>query len=572
MTEQIDWRSAKFRGVDALTGEYHYFFGKYRRDAISPEQIANVSPGFEDDEEEQRFTSIQAAIDYMYSVYGAISDTGDGVVILVHPGKYTEQIHSYAHYYIQGVIDTGITVEPPVILYNTGVDADHYPLRGGNGDRYNINNMMIETDTGGVTGKFGNDNFNNVVFNKGKIIEATQNATAFSTFDNCSSVNTGFFDLTGAGSGGARIMTINDCFFGESTSHWNVDSTHTTTLMIVKNTIFHKSFADIGGNWKAEFSNCHMFNLVAEKTVISTTNKITFLGCILANGLHFTSAPALRMHLNTFNDDCGLAISGADITADATLTDVDYVQNIQQNGLSGDVQITCPVKNVGCGAINKYITIQDAIDSVPVSGAGTVMLYTDLTGLSELTLPANAKIGIDAQRKYSVAFAGDIVELGDNQELTLMRMVSLTGGNIEINGNNSLLDFEGCAYAKAYITLTSGSGAMAILYNSSFEAATGHNAITVNSLDPLIVLGYTRLKGVTGKNPIIYNVLSVNKLKSKFSTIIDADGNAPLANVVGAGKVTLSMYNSALNAVFDPNKFTNLVGSPNLTADANINF
>ena len=189
-----------------------------------------------------------------------------------------------------------------------------------------------------------------------------------------------------------------------------------------------------------------------------------------------------------------------------------------------------------------------------------------------MTLPASSKISIDLQREYSLTFTGDIVEIGLNQELTFIGGINISGGNIEVNGNNALLDFESCAYINAYITLTSGSSAMCVLYNSSFQAATGYTAITVNSVDPLLVIGYSRVKGTTGYIPITFSVLSVNKLKSKFSTIIDVDGNGPIDNTVGAGKVTFSIYNSAMNAAFDAAKFTNLVGSPSLTTDANIDF
>ena len=389
--------------------------------------------------------------------------------------------------------------------------------------------------------------------------------------DDCTTIDTPLFDLSGAGTGGARLMTLNRFFFSDCSKQMNFDSTHTTNLLIATSTIFHKSYPDIGGNWKGEFSKCHIFSLGTERTVISTTNAITYLQCILANGLHFTSNPTVKIHQCTYNDDCGLAISGEDITSTVDLTDVDYVNNVQQNGLGGKVQIKNPIKNVGSGGCCNYYSLQDAITSIPASGHGTIVIHEDLIDLAELTLPTAAEITIDLQRKYSLTFTADIVEIGANQTVLLTRCAGLTGGNIEINGNNALLDIESSAYINAYITITSGTGAMAILYNSSLQAPAGHSAITINSLDPLLVLGYSRVKGITGYIPIVYSVLGVNKFKSKYSTILDVDGNAPI-DYTGAGKVTMSMYATGLNAAWDANKFTNLINSAGNITDPELNF
>jgi hypothetical protein len=510
------------------------------------------------------------SVNRYYSIQDAIDSLPTGGVISLMPGTYTEQIHSTANVRIQGRTHEGVPAIKSTILYNTGADSLHYPLGGDDTDVFTISDITIKTEPNGIIGKLSASNFTGVVFQNGYFIEATANQAMLMGFSECSFEDSMAFNLFGTGSGGMRAMTIIGCYFNDYATHWVMDSTHDTTLVIVKNTIFHKFYPDIGGNWKVEFSNSHVFG--TSRSVISTTNRIAYIQCILSNGLHFTSNPDVIMHLNTFNDDCGYAITGADITASLTVTGVDYTSNVQQNGLAGEIQYLCPNKPVGCNVANRYITVQDAIDSVATGDDAIIVIHQDFTGLAKLTLPASTKISIDCQRKYSMTFTGDIVDVGVNQELSFIRYVNLTGGKIDVNGNNAVLAFEASQYISAYITLTAGTGSFCVVYNSSLTAASGHPAVTVNNLDTLFVLGYSRLKGIETYPAILYNVQSINKTKTKFSTLIHGDGITSPMIYGGAGKVNVSMYNCGLNASFSTANFTNLVGSPNLTVDANINF
>lgn len=535
---------------------------------VPPEQTYYVSNGFVDDEAEHKFSTIQGAIDYAYSIHGVITDFADAVVISVYPGRYTEQIHTIYGYHINGYV-RGVVHKPnTTTLYNTGADAAHYPLRSGDDDTYQIENITIETDSDCVIGKFATNEFYNVVFKGGYFIEATVNKTLFMQFDHCTAYQTMLFNLSGVGTGGARLMTLIKCYFNDYATHWNFDSTHTTTLAIIKDTIFHKFYPDIGGNWKFEISNCHIFG--TDRSVISTTNKITIIQSIISNGLHFTSNPTTIIQLCTYNDDCGYPITGEDITSDVIITNVNYVGNIQQNGISGKVQIICPTKPVGCNAANKYYSLQDAVTSVVTKG--TVQLFTDLTGVAELTIPGNANVTIDAQKTYSLSFTADVVEINNGSRCAFQNFVNLTGGEILLNGATAEVSFEGCQYITAHLTVL--DGIFAIVYNSSFFGDTGYTPITISDLTCPVIIGYSRVQGPTGEPAVDFTVDADDMFKAKYSTFIHGDdaSNSPIINTTAADKINFAIYNSALNAAFSSADFTNTVGSPNNTVSAGISF
>jgi hypothetical protein len=387
--------------------------------------------------------------------------------------------------------------------------------------------------------------------------------------DNCTFLDSMAFNLTGAGSGGLRAMTVIGCFFNDHTTHWKFDSTHTSTLAVVKNCIFHKSYPDVGGNWAMEMSDCHI--LGTSRSVISTTNKITFIKCILSNGLHFTSNPDVIIQLSTFQDDCGYAITGEDITAAVDVTGVDYVANVQQGGLSGKIQIQDPVKNVGGDAVNRYYSLQDAVTSTPINGAGLIKVFEDMTGLTELTLPTGADVTLDAQHIYNLTFTNDIVEIGANQKCFFQNFVSLNGGEIFVNGSAAELKFKGCGVVNGHITITDGNDVK--IRRSGLVADTGFPAVTMNDLTCAFTFGYSKLQGATGYPAISVTSECDGLIKGKFSTLISGTA-ASIAPIIytGANKLDIALYNSALSGTFSAATMTNTIGSPNLTYDNGINY
>ena len=277
------------------------------------------------------------------------------------------------------------------------------------------------------------------------------------------------------------------------------------------------------------------------------------------------------MHLNTFSDDCGYAITGADITAAVTVTDVDYVNNVQQNGISGNIQIQCPVKPVGCNSSNKYYSIQDALTSIPDNGDGTVMISETLTGLAELVIPTGATVNFDAQKIYSLTFAGDIIEIGANQECFFQNIVELNGSDMFVNGSAAKLKFSGCGTINGHITVTNGTDVR--IRRSGIVADAGYPAITVNSLACHVTFGYSKIQGSVGYPAMLITAECDGEVKGKFSTLISGTPLtiSPLL-YTGPNKLDISLYNSALSGTFSAATFANLIGSPNLTYDSAINY
>ena len=507
-----------------------------------------------------RYISIQAAIDSL--PYGGM--------IFLQPEVYTEQIHSRANITIQGFTHEGTPAKKTTTLYNTGADEDHYPLRGGDDDYYVLNDITIETNLGGVVGKLGNYNFSGCVISKGHFIEATQNKTLFMTFDECTFLETKAFDLIGVGTGGARLMTIVDCFFGESATNANFGSTNAATLLIIKNCIGHKYSFDIGGDWKCEVSDCHIFN--TQRTNISTTNKITFLQCIISCGLHFSSNPEAMIQLCTFNDDCGYLITGPDITASVPVTNIDYAENVQQNGVCGNIQTLCPIKNVGCHSIDRYYSLQDAITSIQASAKAVVRIWEDFTALAKLILPnTGTHITIDGSKKYKLAFSGDVVDVIDDQHFGFIDMVEVNGGVIRLNGATAEVDLE--SNQSILGELVVDAGASALIDRTALNGSTGNPGITINSLTTSVIIGYAKIEGAVGQPAIEINVVCDDQLKIKFSSLVSGTP-ATIAPITytGVGKVDIAVYNTGLSGSWNPADVNNTIGSPNLTTDPNITF
>lgn len=231
---------------------------------------------------------------------------------------------------------------------------------------------------------------------------------------------------------------------------------------------------------------------------------------------------------------------------------------------------TCEIGN------NKYSTLQAAISSIPANGSGKIHVYEHLVDLPKLVLNAESNVTICCHKQYNLTFTGDIVELGNNQELHLHEMATLTGEEMKVNGASTLLAFEGCMYVKGYITSTSGVGAVVFVYVSSLESITDHPVIKIDNSDVTYVVGYSRLKGAVGQPTILYSVSADSKLRAKFSTFIHGNGNGsfPIDRVGAEITNDVSIYSCAGNTDLAPASegFTNLIGGANNTIDTEVSF
>lgn len=526
------------------------------------------------------FLTIQQGIDHTISQDGSINDATNQHLVMVYPGTYKEQIHSIDGIHIVGVHAPDNRYSKGVILVNDGTTESNYPLRSTIDDEYRIFGMNIETTNGnGILGKVLKTGIFGSCFFNGKWIESDLDTNHYMLFDDCDLRDRGWvsFKLEGTNLLGSRYISFHHSTMNDVAPVFYSTHVGTSNVSFVDNTVFVKAAFRLEGDWNLHAANSHIAagrEAMRGRSRIGGTGDINIAYCVLRSGLRFTNNPnSVFMGNNTFRDGHETIPSDeADIIADVDITNVEYSGNIQFNGISGCIQINNTEKHVGGNRNDMYFSLQHAIDSIPSSETATVRVWEDLTGLAELTLPnANTNIKIKGQKSYSLSFTGDIVEIGNDRILGFNDIVQLTGGNIELNGTSNELGFESCQYINAYVTLT--NGAFAILYKSSLFGATGHSAITVDTVDPTIVIGYSRVQGSTGNPAITFNVDADDKFKAKYSTFIHGDkgANEPLINTV-IGKVDVAVYNCGLNAAWDANKFYNTIGNANNTTDAQITF
>lgn len=517
------------------------------------------------------FLTIQAAIDY------AIANISGNLTIKVYPGTYTEQIHSAQNIFIIGVIPTyPINESKLVILDNTGVDADHYPLRGNDGDYYAIQNMVIRTNDGGTFGKICNSRFRQCRFEGGYFIEGTEDVSVYATWYDCAFYNCKGFNLTGVAPNG-RYLVFERCWNG-----WNktatFESTHTVGNAVVDMDGGHLSFTklSIKGDWYHFAKNYHSYGSVRHE--YDTIKGIVYRGVTITNGIHFVSNPASFKMVNCGMEDGAespVPAGTADITGDVTITNVEFHGNAPHNGLCGCIHITDPIRDVG-GGRNRYLSVQDAIDSIATGEKVLIRLYDSAIDLAELTIADNISVVIDGMRAHSLTFTANIAELGLNQLLTFSRLESITGGAVEINGNGAEFHMHACNHSSEFhVVLTSGVGATLHMNNSSFNADASHPALAINSVDPSMLIEYSKLKGAIGQPAVHFTADADGKFKAKYSTFIHGDGggNYPITRTPGF-TVQVAIYSSAGNDDLTPapGGISNSISGANNTDDTALDF
>ena len=537
-----------------------------------PEYVAEVSPSFHYNSFKRQFPTIQEAIDFMHGKYGAHT----GVIINVHSGYYTEQIHSYPGYFIRGIARHAPTNElRPVTLYNTGADPAHYPMRAEANDFYLMQNMNIMTDAGGTFGKLGQDRYDGVYFGGGSFTESTFDTVVYNTWMDCSFVNSKAFNLTGTNVANARYLVLLNCWFG----WWQnpvLTSTHTGGYAVFDMDGGHLAFTNLtlGGDWYHFAKNYHSFG--AYRHVYDTTAGIAYRGVTVSNGIHFVSNPGVFQMANCDMLDSAempLPADQCDITADVPITDAILVGNQMFNGICGEIQITDHVKNVGGDASNKYFDLVEAVKSV--TGEDIIMLGEDQIDVPKLTMPASGTVQIRGRSLYGITFTGDIADLTANDILIFDACGAITGGTVNVNGNNAELHMHGCICSEnAFeILVTSGTDAIVHIRDSSLTGSAGKSALQINSIDPSYKVSFSRLTGATGEPAVEFTVEADDKFKAKFSTLLHGDGGANYPVIyTGAGKISIAVYNSGLNSPWNAAEFANSIGGANNATDIAIDF
>lgn len=527
--------------------------------------IYHVSPDFETDSDNFKFSKIMDAMTYAKANK---PEYPREVAIMVYPGVYEEQITD-AHYriYLVGVVPTSYYMKS-AILYNTGVDAAHHPIAYSGGSTLNMINMTVLVDDGGCYGELPNARFDNCSFRTGYFTERSDTSACSVEFRHCM-IKGNAFDFTGET--GGRFLAFRNCDIYDGTLNFGSTSPVDTDKSIKFERCMMNSDVGIKGNWSI---NAYLAELYGSGIVtFDTTGSINIDKVLIPNGLHFISDPAgskIISDCNFTNPD--IASDHLDISADVIVTDVNYSGNDQQNGISGNIQITNSEKNVGGCARDGYFSLQDAITSVPANEKCSVKIWCDIIDLPEIVLTNdNINVHINGQKKYGLTFTGDIVEIGAGKIFGFSDMGTVIGGNIQVNGAGAELSFESCQYINGYVTITSGS--FIIVYKTSLFGSTGHKAIQIDNADSMVVVGYSRVQGSVGNEAVNFSVAAVNKFKAKYSSFIHGDKSTDYPLIyTGTGKVDISMYNCGLNAAWDSSKVYNLIGAANNTTDTEINF
>lgn len=540
-----------------------------------PFKVVYVSKSFTEDTEAGRFSNIQDAIDWIHDESGwDLTSSSQPSYVYIYPGRYYNQITCYPNIRLYGL--KGSTFDYSTVTIRSGGETrDDYPLAPGPDYQYFLSGIDIKcTGDNGIITELGDCLFEDCILYEGKFAENTtediyvnmqfKNVTMWPDADGM------IFNVTGVRTG-ERYIKFDRCRLA---GDMIFSSTHATELAYIEwnTTTLSGNHFELKGDWDIDLRDSYVYdNIDGTRNILDTTGFWRFYNSNISNGFHVVkdTTEDKVFHNLDFNDPDGIAITGADITADETITNIDYSNNVQQNGLSGEIQILDNIKNVGGNSTNRYITIQDAIDSVITTGI--LKLGETYTGLSELTISNNKTILIDGSNTYSLSFTSDIVELGLNEVLTFSGLRDFDGDLIEINGNGAEIHIHDCNHSSVFgILITSGTGAHVHIVNTNYSAPTGHSAIQYNSIDPTCLIEYSRLKGAAGEPAIEFTVVADDVLQGKFSTFIHGDEgfSEPLNNTTTT--IYLSLYLCAGNDDIVPTGFVNRIGGSGIIADPQI--
>jgi hypothetical protein len=516
------------------------------------------------------FLTIEKANDHAIALVNPVVDWDECAIVKVRPGKYTEHLtNSHRRVFIVGEHGELEGWPKDVVIYNTGADAAHYPIDTEFG--LNLIGITVKVDAGGVYGKIINKAlFSMCTFEDGYFIENPDSDV--NMYFNFCYLGGKSFNLTGVVNH-SRFFAFRRCDM-QSSEPMIFGSTGVGFSKTLK---LESSKLDIDLQIKGDWSLLSQITEIylGGKITFDTNGSIDIYNNIIVNGIHFISDTAgTKRIINCFFREITMA---ADIVADVVITAVEYAGNQQDKGLCSNFQLAGPNRAVGGFARNKYCSLQAAISSIPASDAGVIDLHESLSGLDKLVLNSESKIVIKGSKEYTLTFTGDIVEVGANQEVSFHELALLDGGEMKINGANAILAFEGCLTATGYITVASGVGSMFISYFSSLQSISGHPALTIDNIDTMCVVGYSRVKGfvdaLTGEPAVNFNVEADSKFKAKFSTFLHGKGgsNSPIIRT-GSFTVSVAIYNCAGNKDLTPTGISNTIGVPNITVDPQLDF
>jgi len=521
------------------------------------------------------FFTINHANDYAITLLNSIVDWNESIIIKVNPGKYEEQIvNSHRRIYIVGDGKDFENWPKPVILYNTGADAAHYPI--GCKEYLNLSEIQIEVDSGGVFCELVNRGlFSNCVFEGGAFIEQTTPVDLTTYYNFCLFEGGKGFDLSGTVDAD-RFIALRKCDFMSTDAKFGSSGTGEKTIKFDKSMMGTDS-TTISGNWSLLFYSSEKYDTTG-RLIIDTDGEIDIFASIITYGIHFISDTLLdKKVVNCLFKDT--PTGEGDITGDIPVEFIQYSGNHQHNGIDGEVITVSKIKNVG-GGQNNYRNIYEALKGSLLQDT-IINLEGDVEVSEPLIINQNIDIQIDGNKKWVLnsTHATTLCELGEDQQLSFVNMKSITGGKkLIMNGDNAKLSLVSCGrYTEPNyinIEITAGNTNSFIYLVKTCVIGTSAPAIKDSDVDVEIMMDRSCLMGGLNNAAILYTVAAHDITKIKNSTIMHGGGTATEAidNTSGTKIDSISVYGTAFNAAIPTAKFANSIVNASNVVDSGIDF
>ena len=521
----------------------------------------------------QPFLTIEYANNYAINLLNPTVDWDEAVVIRVAPGKYEEQItSSHRRIFIRGDSGDFENWPKPVILYNTGADAAHYPI--GCKEYLNLSDIQVEVDSGGVFGELVNRGlFSLCVFGGGAFIEQTTPVDLATYYNYCSFHGGKGFDLTGS-IDATRFIALRRCDL------WGTDTLFGSSGTGEKAVKFDKSklgtdSTTISGGWSIQCYSTEKYDDLS-RLIIDTDGFVEFFSSIITVGIHFVSDTALDKRIVS----CLFArtpTGEGDVTGDVDVEFIEYTGNHQCNGVDGEVMTTDKLKQLA-GGQNYYRNIHEALKSC--NQDSIINLNDDVTITVPIVLPTTHRVQIDGQKKWKLttSHATTLCTIGNDQHLSFMNMKTIEGGkNLIVAGNSADLTLINCgqytAACNVNVQIGAGNISSFIYIVKTSIVGTSAPSVYVYGTGIWFVLDRSFLKGASGHPAIQYTADADDRSRFKNSTMVHGSGGVNRAIIGNAAhSVRIRMYGCGMNATFDTNDFVNGITNASNVVDVDIDY
>jgi hypothetical protein len=334
------------------------------------------------------------------------------------------------------------------------------------------------------------------------------------------------------------------------------------------------------------------------RMIINTSEIIDIMDCYLPAGIELVRQPSLIIIKDNFfhfprispptpstPTDQWRGLDGRDIICDVPITGADYSGNYQNAGLDGNFSYINPIKTVGKGGFDGYITLQDAIKSINKEDC-SISLTEDISTEDELIL-GNYPIFIDGHDTHGITSISEtFINVSEGQNIEFNELKILNIKTLEISGNNTLVHIEDCGdpnnRAIMLINITGGnSNSYLNIIDSQIQ---GHSdrlyVIHHNSNYTNVYIERSTLIGYIGNPVIKWTMIANNTWISKYSTFIHGSSGTNYwceNDALGGGDMIISSCFDLMNhgSLYlgdnPPRVFNSIINSWNV-ADNNISY